>query len=315
MKGYKARGQLQKRKKPRDGQYFDARPWVVILIFIFFFAFAPLLPSMARHHCDENYYTDAAIRMVQTGDYLTPYYLVGTVYLRKPIFIFWAIAASYKIFGINLFASRIPFLIAGCIIIWITYKLSLLLFRRKQDALIAAAIMASNFTLFHISTRSTPDAFLCLFIMISLYGFARLIFNRDQRRINYILAYVGAGSAVATHGEWGALPVAFAFFFWFVRKRDTIRLKELIDVRSIVIALFIASFWYVIVYYRHGDFFLHEFFHDQIGERWSGLHMRNINNMLIYLLALGQQFLPWSVILLFAALHDKKAVINFFGEH
>src|SRR5208337_3376600 len=191
----------------------------------------------------------------------------------------------------------------------------LLFFRRENYAFIAAAILASNFTLFHISTRSTPDAFVCLFIIISLYGFARLIFNRDQRRINYILAYVGAGLTVATHGMWGALPVAFAFFFWFVRRKDTIRLKELIDVRSIAIALLIASFWYLIAYYRHGDVFIQQFFNDQVEERWSGLHMRNINNMLIYLLALGQQFLPWSVILLFVALHDKRAVINFFKKH
>ena len=57
------------------------------------------------------------------GDYFTPCNYDGTPYLRKPILTFWAIAASYKIFGINLFSSRIPFLIAGCIIIWLTYKL------------------------------------------------------------------------------------------------------------------------------------------------------------------------------------------------
>ncbi len=249
MKTYKAAGQIKKNLS--EGQVFGGRLGVVILIIIFFFAFLPLLPSMARYRGDEHFYTTGAIHMVQTGDYFTPRYYEGFPYLKKPIVTFWTIAASYKIFGINLFSSRIPFLIAGCIIIWLTYKFSLLFFRREKDALLAAAILASNFTLFHIAVRSTPDTLFGLFVALSLYGFACLIFNRDRRMINYIFAYIGAGLAVATHGFWGAaLPVAFAFFFWFVRKRDTVPLRDLIDMKSIAIAVFIASFWYVISYYH-----------------------------------------------------------------
>src|SRR5208337_2865810 len=114
-------GQVKKRKDLSDGQVLDGIPWVAILIIIFFFAFLPLLPSTVKYHGDEMFYTDPAIRMVQTGDYFTPYYYDGTLQLRKPIITYWAVVASYKIFGINLFSSRIPFLIAGCLIIWFTY--------------------------------------------------------------------------------------------------------------------------------------------------------------------------------------------------
>ncbi len=221
---------INKKENLDYGQVF-AGQWVFILILIFFFAFLAILPSTARYRGDEQFYTDAAIRMVQTGDYFTPYfgrtgYFYDEIpYLQKPIFTFWALAASYKIFGINLFSSRIPFLIAGCLIILLTYKLSLLFFRRKEWALIAAAVIASNFTLFHVSVRSTPDTFFCLFISISLYGFAHLIFNRDQRLINYIFAYVGAGLAVATHGIWGVLPVVFSFLFCFFRTGGAVKLR------------------------------------------------------------------------------------------
>jgi 4-amino-4-deoxy-L-arabinose transferase-like glycosyltransferase len=289
--------------------------WVFVLILMFFFAFVSLLPSTARYHVDEQYFTNAAIRMVQTGDYFTPYYYEGTLQLKKPILAYWAVAASYKIFGINFFSSRIPFLVAGCIIIWITYKFALLLFRREEDAVIAAAIIASNFTLFHISIRSTYDTFFCLFITMSLYGFARLIFNRDKRIASYIFAYVGAGLAVATHGMWGALPVFFSFLFCFFRTGDTVKLRELIDVKSIVIAVFIASFWYVIAWYRHGDVFIQQFFGDQLVGRWSGFRMHIVGNMLAYLLAPLRQFLPWSAILLLVVVRDKKGALNFFREH
>jgi 4-amino-4-deoxy-L-arabinose transferase-like glycosyltransferase len=290
---------------------------VAILIIIFFLAFAPLLSSTARYRGDESFYTDAAIRMVQTGDYLTPYYYDGTPRLRKPIFIYWVLAASYKIFGINLFSSRIPFLIAGCLVIWLTYKLYFLFFRRAEGAVIAAAIIASNLTLFHVSVRSTPDAFLCLFISVSLYGFARLIFKRDRRTATYIFAYVGAGLAAATKGGWGVLPVIFSFSFCFLRKGAGARPRDLIDVKSIGIAVFIALSWYAVAYYRHGDLFVQQFFGDQVGTRFSGSKWYIVENMFTYSFAIVRDFLPWSFIfiLLLVARRDKDMISHFFSEH
>ena len=290
---------------------------VVILIIVFFLASAPLLPSTARYRGDEALYTNAAIRMVQTGDYLTPYYYDGTPRFEKPIFVYWVLAASYKLFGINLFSSRIPFLIAGCLIIWLTYQLSLLLFRRTAEAFVAAAIIASNLTLFHVSVRSTTDTFLCLFISMSLYGFARLIFNRDQRMINYLFAYLGAGLAAATKGVWGLSPVAFAFFFCYVRTRDTIRLRELIEVKAIALAVFVALFWYVIAYYQHGDVFLHQFFSDQIGKRFSGSKWYIVENILTYVSAIGWEFMPWPLILILLTItHRTRGMLTqFFHDH
>jgi 4-amino-4-deoxy-L-arabinose transferase-like glycosyltransferase len=290
---------------------------LVILIIIFFLAYVPLLPSTARFRGDEAMYTVAATRMMQTGDYFTPYYYHGSSRLQKPIFIYWVMVASYKIFGINFFASRIPFLIAGSAIIWLTYKLSLLFFRRKEWAFIAAAVIASNLTLFHVSVRSTTDTLLCLFISMSLYGFARLMFNRDQRTMNYILAYGGAGLAAATKGGWGVLPVAFVFLYCLLLKRDTIRLRELIDVKSIAIAVVVASFWYVIAYYRHGDLFVQQFFGDQVGERFSGAKWYIIGNIFTYLLAGVREFLPWSLILILLLVthRERDMVTHWFHEH
>ncbi len=307
---------VKKRKNIDNGQVFGGT-WALILILIFFFAFLPLLPSTARYRGDESYYINAAIRMVQTGDYFTPYYYDGAQRLNKPIFIYWTLAASYKIFGINLFSSRLPFLIAGCLVIWLSYKLSLLLFRRTEGAFIAAAITASNLTFFHVSVRSTTDILLCLFVSTSLYGFARLIFNRDQKMVNYIFAYVGAGLAVATKGGWGLLPVAFAFFFCHFRKRDAIRLRELIEVKSIAIAIFVALFWYVIAYYQHGDVFIRQFSSDQVGGHFSGPNWNIAKNMLTYVSAMAWEFMPWSFILmLFMISRRTKAMLtHFFREH
>jgi 4-amino-4-deoxy-L-arabinose transferase-like glycosyltransferase len=307
--------QGKKGKDLSDWQVFCDRG-VIVLILIFFFAFLPLLSSTAKPRIDEMFYTNPVIRMVQTGDYFTPYYYENPR-LRKPIFIYWVLAASYKIFGINLFASRIPFFIAGCLVILLTYRLSLLFFRRKEWALIAAAVIASNLTLYHVSVRSTTDTFLCLFISISLYGFMRLILSGDKRTVNYFFAYVGAGFAAATKGGWGFVPVLFAFLFCFFRKGDTIKLRELIDVKSIAIAVFIASFWYIIAYYQHREILVQQFFADQVLERISGSKWYIVENLIVYLLAVVREFMPWSLILILLLIthRDKDMITNFFREN
>ena len=42
---------------------------------------------------------------------------------RKPIVTYWVLVASYTTMGIGMVASRLPFLLAGCIVLWVTYRI------------------------------------------------------------------------------------------------------------------------------------------------------------------------------------------------
>lgn len=285
------------------------------LIVVFFLAFLPLLPSASRYRGDERFFTNAAIRMVQTGDYLTPYYYDGRTRFRKPIFVYWVLAASYKIFGVGLLSSRLPFLIAGCLVIWLTYKISLSLFHRGNEALIAAIVIASNFTFFKTSIRSTTDIFQCLFISVSLYGFVNIIFNRDKTSANYVFAYMGAALAIATKGALGIFPVIFSFVFCFFRKSNGIKQKELIDTKIMLISTVVALFWFAAIFYKHGDAAINNFFADQFSERFSLPKLYIVENIFKYLFAPVTEFLPWSFVLLLCFWRDKDITKSFFKEH
>jgi 4-amino-4-deoxy-L-arabinose transferase-like glycosyltransferase len=157
------------------------------VIAIFLAACLLLINSLTLYQGDERYYTDAAIRMMQSGDYLTPYYDDGRPRFLKPILSYWPLEASFRLFGINLPASRIPSIIAGCLVIWLTYQLAQVLFRHSGIAALAAAVLASNSNFLHASLRARPDIYLCLFVTVSLYGFARLLF-RDSNANSYACA-------------------------------------------------------------------------------------------------------------------------------
>ena len=113
---------------------------ILLLVLLFFGALLPTLPEVARYHGDERYYTDAAITMVQSGDYLTPRYADGTERFKKPLLTYWILCASYKLFGISVFSSRLPFLLAGCGVLWLTWRLGRTLFVTTGPALIGAQI-------------------------------------------------------------------------------------------------------------------------------------------------------------------------------
>jgi len=287
----------------------NARKAAFLIVLIYFLAFFPLLPRTSYYRGDERFYTDAAIRMVQTGDYLTPYYHTGRVRFRKPILVYWIIVASYKIFGISLFSSRIPFLVAGCLVLLFTYRIASSLFG-ERDALLASAILASNMTVFHTSIRSHPDIIQCLFLAMSLYGFMKLIFSHGASSLHYWFAYMGAALAVASKGGLGLLPVAFSLIFASFCKG--VRVRELLKGKVIIVSVAVALFWFVAISLKHGEAALRDFFLDQVGERLSGSKIYILENTFLYLGGLLKELMPWSLMGLIVLVRDWDRVKGLF---
>ena len=70
--------------------------WVVALLAgLIFASLLVVLPSIAKYHGDECFYPDAAVRMMQTGDYATPYAANGALRFAKPILPYWGVVAGY----------------------------------------------------------------------------------------------------------------------------------------------------------------------------------------------------------------------------
>ena len=278
-------------------------------------ALGPILPRLSRFHGDECLYTDAAIRMVQTGDYWTPRYPDGSVRFLKPILSYWTLAASYHLLGISYFSSRLPFLLAAGAIVGLTYRLALRLPGGPPAALLAALIIGSNTQFFALALRSTPDALLCLFVLMSLLGFARLLFAADRSFAAFFLAYGGAGLAVQTKGLLGLCPVGFAFLFAAVSGLPSARPRDLIEGRAIGIGMAIALFWYVVVFVQHGRPVLAQFFSDQVTAKVAFNPLSCLSNFGVYLLAVLRHFLPWTALLLAGLIVCRPAVAGFCRQY
>ena len=280
--------------KPSSRKGFAYSIALVAMVALFFFLCLPLLPSVSRWRGDERFYTDAVIAMTQNGDYFTPTYSDGMPRFKKPILSYWVVLLSYKALGINYLASRLPFLAAGTLVVWLTYHLGIVLTRRRPEALVAAAIMVSNLTVFHTAVRSTPDMLLTLFILISMIGFSRLIFRGSRGLADYILAWLGIALAVATKGLFGLLPAAFALGYVRLARPRQMRAGDLVHGPVIAATLPVALAWFVWAFVQHGGAAATDFWGDQVGSRLSGGKWYILDNAGTYLASFVLQLLPWS---------------------
>ncbi len=74
---------------------------VGVLMLFFFACLLPFVVGFIKHHPDERHYTDAAIQMMKSGDYLTPRTLEGELRLKKPLLPYWLVTAGYQAGGVS----------------------------------------------------------------------------------------------------------------------------------------------------------------------------------------------------------------------
>jgi 4-amino-4-deoxy-L-arabinose transferase-like glycosyltransferase len=265
------------------------------LILIFALAVLPFAASFVLYYPDERHYTDGALMMLKHGDWLVPKTAVGTPRFAKPILAYWAVAASYLTLGSGVLASRLPFLLACCATLWLTHRLALKLTQSESTARLAAVVLMSHPQFFLCAIRSIPDALLCFFVLLSAYGFLRLMVFEERTAGAFWAAYGGAAGAVLSKGLLGAGIVLFAWAFAFWKERRLRGVAKLIHLPSLVAAGILAASWFGCIFWTHGKAALDVFLGDQVmnnlhGHWWSPLYRAPL-----FTLVLVFNFLPWSL--------------------
>lgn len=271
---------------------YQINPWIVMAVFAVLVG--PFALSFHMHYPDEMYYTDAAVKMLQTGDYLTTYLGSGELRFKKPIATYWAVIAGFKLFGVNAFASRFFFLIAGALTVGLTYWLGKTLFEDRKIAGLSALIMASNPVLIFSATRSIPDVLLVMTMTASAIGFAGLIRygNEAPKKFLWIL-YVSLGVAFEVKGLPALALGGLGLVYLLANPWQRISLKTLFHLPSLLVSLFIALFWFVAMYQFHGPTYLNSFLEDQVGMRVASRILLVAENGFLALALLIAIFIPW----------------------
>ncbi|SHF27651.1 4-amino-4-deoxy-L-arabinose transferase [Mariniphaga anaerophila] len=269
--------------------------WVFIPLLFLLYS-APSALDYVFHFPDEKYYTDAVLQMMDKDDYFTPYKADGSYRFLKPIATYWTLIGSYKILGVSKFSSRVLFWLAGALLVAVVFFMTKSLTKKRETAITAAFITAANPLVLMSSSRSIPDILLVLFLTISAWGFLEIMVHETPSKKFYWMAYLGAAFAFETKGLPAAAFAGISLLYLLFNPWQRKKLKQVLHPGAILLAVFIALSWFVVMYIEHGSEYLNSFFADQVGYRVSSKIMQVVNNTFLGVANLIAFTLPWIVI-------------------
>lgn len=253
-----------------------------------FLAFTYNLNEVPPYHTDENFYVTSTRNMIDSGDYITPVYNDKKRF-AKPIIFYWMVAASYKIFGVNLFAARLVSSFFASLCIPIVYMIARRLFDPKV-AIISALLLPGCYLHFQIARWAITDMTLNFFILSTFYFFIRGVQGKSNKNISYYFAYICMGIGFMIKGPIAIIIPALVIFGFLIILRNWEELSRLRVGYGIIIMAAIILPWFVTMLVMHGD----EFKNHILGAELRDRIVHDTPFSLYYFGVIIRYYLPWS---------------------
>jgi len=218
-----------------------------------FLAFTYKLSEVPPYHADENFYVTSARNMINSGDYVTPVYNDKKRF-AKPIIFYWMVAASYKLFGVNLFSARLVSSFFASLCIPIVHIIARRLFDPKI-AFISALLLPGCYLHFQIARWATTDMALNFFILSAFYFFIRGFQDKLNKNISYYFAYICMGIGFMIKGPVAIIIPMLVIVGFLITLSNWEELSRLrIGYGTIILSVIILP-WFVTMLFMHGDEF------------------------------------------------------------
>ncbi len=242
----------------------------------------------------ESNYALTAKEMVETADWLSPR-IYGNVWYDKPVFFYWLIALSFKLFGLTELAARlVPALFAAgglTFLYWFAKVVA-----DKTTALAAVVILGTSVEYVMLAKLIITDMVFFWFNSLALALFY-LGYGRWRGTKKWYLAmYVCLALAVLTKGPVGLLLPGLVMIIYIGLERNWSELKNMSIPLGIILFAFVAVPWYAAMYLAHGSDFISTFFgvHNYLRATVSEHPKDNV--AYYYVVVFFLSLLPWSAV-------------------
>ena len=266
----------------------------ILLIFVSVYlgsAFSPALQDDA-----DSSHAEAAREMVVKGDYVT-LHMNGVRYLEKAPMIYWLVAFSYRVFGVNEFAARLPTLLSMFLMVLLGFRWGRQAFGLRAGAY--AALFVTTAAGFYLFTRILiPEALLSLLIAASFYCFVTALDDPAQGW-RWYAGYACLALAVLTKGLIPLVFVGITAVAYVAISGDWRRWREFRIPSGLLLFFLIAAPWHILAGVRNPHFFwfyfVNEHFLRFLGKRYP-VDYNKVPAALYWSLHLVWLF-PWSLYL------------------
>lgn len=250
------------------------------------------LGDMGLTDRDEGRNAEAGREMFETGDRLTPTFNYE-LRVAKPVFLYWLMDYSYRLFGVNEFAARFPSALFGVGLIVLQYFF-LTHVRDRTVALFGALMLLLNVEILGLARMALTDSALIFSTTASLYGFWLGLHGTGSVRRWIWAFYIGMGVATLTKGPVGfvvPLVAAALYLTWTRRWQDYWR--DGAPLAGTLVFLLLTLPWYAAMFIVHGDAYASGAKAHTIGRFFSPMEGHQ-GTILFYLPVVFLGFFPWS---------------------
>jgi len=231
----------------------------------------------------------------------------GHDWLDKPHFPFWMAALSFKLFGINSFAYKLPaflFWLAG---VYYTFQLSRIIYNTNVARVATLVyITAAHAVICNFDVRAEP--YLTTLTLAGIYYFYKAL--GEKWFLNITAGAFFTACAVMTKGLFILITIGSGFFcYWFFTRQW----KQLLHIKWLIAIAFIFIFILPELYCLYVQFDLHPekivfgktnvsglkffFWDSQFGRFFNTGPIKGSGDPFFFLHTILWAFLPWSILL------------------
>jgi hypothetical protein len=220
--------------------------YLILLAIILFVGFLLRIAYISEqsYWIDEGFTNNAVISTIEKGE---PRLDSGFLYKRS-ILNTYVIATSVRLFGFNHFATRLPAVLFGTVLILIIYLFSKELFKNERVALLSAGLTSLSYLQIAWSRQARMYMQFEVFFFLAIYLFYLTLRKQTWTRFSLLIASTVA--AIFSH-EFGLLLIplylfGYLLYFYgpFVEDHESVK-KTKSDLNR-----FLAKyFWYVFAFF------------------------------------------------------------------
>ena len=226
------------------------RPYAILIAFCALL-FMPALAGLPPMDRDESRFAQATKQMLETGDYVVPYFQAEPR-TKKPVFIYWVQAASVAVLSDasdnEIWAYRLPSVLGGMASVILTFLIGARLFDRRTG-LLGGLLLAGAMLMVGQSHIAQTDAVLLATILAGIYGLTLAGLGPQKGEPSEMGAapglffWGGLGLSILTKGPIGPAVVGFAAIAWGMLRKDASWFRRLKPLWGIPLLILIVAPW------------------------------------------------------------------------
>ena len=197
----------------------------------------------------DSVHAEAAREIVARHDWVT-LHVNGIRYFEKAPLMYWSIAGSFKLFGVNEWSARLPIALATLALSLVAFWIARKIFD-DYAGFCAAVILATSFGIYIFARILIPDILVTLWLTITIGFFLESLETEMPSRRSCWGIAIACALNVLTKGLIGVVfPIGIIVIFLLLT-RNLRRLLKMHLLSSAAIFLIIAAPWHILAGLRN----------------------------------------------------------------